>query len=86
MTLRAYPSTVAASAAITDRTGFCSPEAVEVESATPKPPSMTLASERFIAFVIMRVRINPDAPTNDPAMISMLLSSTKPAAAAARPE
>ena len=30
--------------------------------------------------------INPEAPTREPAMISMLLESTKPVAAAARPE
>ena len=32
------------------------------------------------------VKISPEAPTSDPAIISTLLSSTKPVAAAARPE
>jgi hypothetical protein len=45
-----------------------------------------LASDRFMALHMMFVRISPDAPTSEPAMIRTLLSSTKPVAAAARPE
>ena len=47
---------------------------------------MTLIRDRFMARVMMRVRMNPEAPTREPAMMSMLLSSTNPVVAAARPE
>ena len=39
-----------------------------------------------MALHMILVRINPDAPTSDPAMISTLLSITNPVAAAASPE
>jgi len=45
-----------------------------------------LPSERFIALHMMRVRMIPEAPTSEPAMISMLFCSTKPVAQAASPE
>ena len=41
--------------------------------------------ERFIAFAIRFVRIEPDAPTSMPPTISAVLSSAMPAAAADRP-
>jgi len=50
------------------------------------PPISTLPSERFIALHMMRVRINPDAPTKAPATTSSGLLITKPLAAAATPE
>ena len=40
----------------------------------------------FIAFAIMTVKINPLAPTSDPATIRTLLRSNKPANAAAIPD
>ena len=59
-------------------------------SALELPPSITpnrtLVNERFIALHIILVRINPEAPTSEPAMIRMLLSIAKPVAAAANPE
>ena len=42
-------------------------------------------SERFIARPIICVSSVPEAPTSVPEMISTLLCSTKPVAAAARP-
>jgi len=39
-----------------------------------------------MALHMMFVRISPDAPTREPAMIRTLLFRTKPVAAAARPE
>ena len=51
----------------------------------PNAPNTTLASERFIARLIICVSSAPDAPTSVPAMISRLLCSVKPVAAAARP-
>ena len=39
-----------------------------------------------MALHMMRVRMSPDAPTREPAMISTLLPKTKPVAAAAKPE
>jgi hypothetical protein len=45
-----------------------------------------LRSERFIARHIIVVRMMPDAPTSEPVMMSALLFSTKPVAAAASPE
>jgi hypothetical protein len=49
-------------------------------------PNKTFVSERFIALHMMLVRITPDAPTRDPAIISTVLLMTKPVAAAAKPE
>ena len=49
-------------------------------------PKIILVIERFIALHIILVSINPDAPTNAPQIMSMLLDRTKPVAAAARPE
>ena len=49
-------------------------------------PNRTLASDRFMALHMMRVRMMPEAPTREPAMISTLFMRTKPVAAAARPE
>ena len=46
---------------------------------------MMLPTERFIASAISLVRMPPDAPTSAPAMISGVLSSTKPAIATAVP-
>ncbi len=44
-----------------------------------------LATERFIAVAISRVRIVPDEPTSVPATISATLSRENPAAAADSP-
>ena len=51
----------------------------------PTAPKSTLASERFMARLIVMVRIVPDAPTRAPPMMSTLLPMTKPVAAAANP-
>ena len=93
---------MAASGALTDLTGRSAAEPAPappgMPSATPNPPNITFASERFMARVMMRVRMSPDAPTSEPAMISSALSksngapsgaedtSAKPVAAAAMPE
>ncbi len=47
---------------------------------------MTARNERFIALHMMYDRIAPEDPTRAPVMISRLLLSMKPAAAAAHPE
>ncbi len=60
--------------------------AVAVSAPGCMTPNRTLASDRFMALHMMLVRISPEAPTSEPAMISTLLSITKPVAAAARPE
>jgi hypothetical protein len=36
----------------------------------PNPPSSTFASERFIAWHMMRLRMIPEAPTSAPETIS----------------
>ena len=56
-----------------------------VPSPPPKPPTMMLMTERFMASAMSLVRIAPDAPTRAPAMIRTGLSMTKPAIAAAVP-
>ena len=53
--------------------------------APPKPAKRMLPIERFIAVAISIVRSVPEEPTRVPATISAMLSSAKPAAAAARP-
>ena len=57
-----------------------------VSAVGPMVPKSTLTSDRFMALHMMFVRMMPEAPTNEPEMISTLLSITKPVAAAARPE
>ena len=69
-------------------TGRASPEpsAPPVAVITdPKALNNTLARDRPMALLIIRVRRIPDAPTRVPATISRLLSSVKPEAATARP-
>jgi hypothetical protein len=44
-----------------------------------------LVNDRFIALDMFTERIKPDAPSSAPAMISNLLSSTNPIAAADSP-
>ena len=51
----------------------------------PKPPTMMLRIDRFIASAISLVRMPPDAPTSAPAMISAQFPMTKPAIATAVP-
>ena len=51
----------------------------------PNAPNSTLVNERFIALHMMIDRMKPDEPSSAPAMISSLLSSTKPMAQADRP-
>ena len=78
---------MAASEAVTSRTVRGPPISPAVPTdAAPKAPNITLTIDRFIAFVMMRVRIIPAAPTSAPATIRMGLPSTNPALAAARPE
>ena len=62
------------------------PHCGPVVTSAPTPAKITLVSERFIALHMMLVKISPDAPTSEPAMISIVLGRTNPAAAAARPE
>ena len=52
----------------------------------PNAPKTTLASERFMALVMMFVRMRPAAPTSAPLTMSARLPSANPAAAAATPE
>ena len=86
----AYPRTIAASGASMERTSLLAAVALAPgapdESATPNPPNMTFASDLFMARVMILVSMSPDAPTSEPAMMSMLFSSANPAAAAAIPE
>ena len=56
-----------------------------VPSSAPKPPTMMLAIDRFMALAMSRVRIAPEAPTRAPATISMTLPTTKPAIETAVP-
>ncbi len=51
----------------------------------PKPPATIDGIERFMAWAMRFVRIEPDAPTIMPATISAVLLSAMPAAAADRP-
>ena len=55
-------------------------------SLDPNPPNITFNIDLFIALVIILVRIIPEAPTKDPAIINILLCNTNPVAAAANPE
>src|SRR5262249_36849594 len=55
------------------------------ESPVPNAPNSTLANERFMALLIITLSRKPDVPSSAPAMISTLLSSAKPVAAAASP-
>ena len=50
------------------------------------PTNRILVIVLFIAFAIIMVKINPLAPTRDPATINTLLSNNKPAKAAAIPD
>ena len=77
---------MAACSASTSRTGRSPVFAFVVGPSVPKAPKATLPSERFMALHMSWVRISPAAPTSDPAMISIMLPSTKPVAAAASPE
>ena len=86
MTEVAASSTGAASSGEAAFTLVYSSEPPPPPSSSPKVAKSTLASERFMALHMMRVRISPDAPTSEPAMMSRLFSSTKPVAQAARPE
>ena len=52
----------------------------------PNAPKSTLANERFMALLIRIDRMNPDAPSSAPAMMSTTLSIAKPVAHAASPE
>ena len=54
-------------------------------TAEPKALNSTFDRERFIARPIRIVSSVPEEPTSEPATISALLSSTKPAPAADRP-
>ena len=52
----------------------------------PTAPNITFESDLFIPLHIIFVSINPDAPTNAPAIINPLFIKTKPVAEAAIPE
>ena len=58
---------------------------VDTVGAAPNAPKMTLLNERFIALLITIDRMNPDAPSSAPAMISTLLPIANPVAAEASP-
>ena len=78
---------MAASEAVTSRTVRGPPESPAApDGAAPNAPNITLIIDRFIALVMMSVRIIPAAPTRAPATIRIGLPSTNPALAAARPE
>ena len=81
----AYASCSATSSTSTARTWSAPAVTTDGLSAVPKPPTMMLRIERFIAFAISLVRMLPDAPTSAPAMIRTLLSMTNPAIATAVP-
>src|SRR3954467_12290105 len=51
----------------------------------PTPAKNTFATDRFIAWAICCVRIEPEAPTSMPATISAVFWSAMPAAAGDRP-
>src|SRR4051812_46161043 len=53
--------------------------------AAPTAPNKTLANERFIALDIIMPRMNPEPPSSAPQMMSTLLPSANPVAAAANP-
>jgi hypothetical protein len=52
----------------------------------PNAPKSTLVIGRFIAQHIIWVRMIPDAPTSEPAIIRALFLMTNPAIAAATPD
>src|SRR5690606_26164471 len=85
MTEDASTSSLAVSDAVISR---YSPSSVEPDEAVtePNPPAMTDRNDRFIALHITRDRYAPEEPTSAPVMMSRLLLSRKPAAAAAQPE
>ena len=87
MTLVPLERSIAASPTLASRTGTASAPITAAADPSPWPnaPKSTLPNERFIARLITMERINPDAPSSAPAMISTLLSSAKPVADAARP-
>ena len=86
ITLDAYASWMAASSAAIERTwASTGPPMATALSPVPNPPTMMLASDRFIASAISLVRMLPDAPTSAPAMISAQFPMTKPAIATAVP-
>ena len=51
----------------------------------PKAPKSTLLKLRFIALHMTIERISPEEPSNAPAMMSSVLSKTKPMATADNP-
>ena len=77
--------TPAASSGVALRTARCSCAAPSVALTCPKAPNSTLVKERFIARHMITDRMKPEEPSSAPAMISSLLSSTNPIAAADRP-
>src|SRR5437867_6679616 len=66
-------------------TAFASVPAAAEVCTCPKAPNRTFVNERFIAFDMITERMNPEEPSSAPAMMSSLLSSTNPIAAAERP-
>ena len=83
-TVSACPMISAASAALALFTVLpSSPPAASC--AEPKAPKSTLLKLRFMALHMMIERIRPDDPSKAPAIISKVLSSTKPMATAERP-
>ena len=75
----------ASSAAIARTWASTGPPTATAVSPVPNPPTMMLASDRFIASAISLVKMPPDAPTRAPATISAQLPMTKPAIATAVP-
>src|SRR3989304_7569295 len=81
----ALSSIIAASSSVYLTTLRFSPP-VSSDWLPPVSPKKILARERFIALHIILVSIKPEAPTNAPHIMRILLLRTKPVAAAATPE
>src|ERR1700731_1482217 len=80
-TLFAAARIAAASSGVALRTGRVSCLPATAVCSWPKAPKSTFENDRFIAFDMFTERIKPEAPSNAPAMINSLLSSTNPIAA-----
>ena len=84
-TLLAAARMAAASSAVALLTGRASSAPAAATCSWPKAPNRTLVNDRFIAFDMLTERMKPEAPSSAPAMISSLLLSTNPIAAAESP-
>ena len=75
----------AASSGVALRTGGASSRPGGIACICPNPPNSTFVNERFMALDMITERMKPEEPSSAPAMISNLLLSTKPIAAAESP-